>query len=110
MSNMQVSDAALGNRVNPYESVWRSLFWLGLGLFAVSILVYAADVFCAYKRWNMPIILTAPRPQITLLMFGVTAIAQSSAGPPPHLSFSRPSFLGLLKLCREPKNVPEYSF
>lgn len=76
---MQVSQAALGNGNDPYETVWRSLFWLGLGLFALTVLVYVAVALFLYKRWGLPVILQSPRPQIMLLMFGVPAIAQSSA-------------------------------
>ena len=77
---LQVSTAALGNGDDPYETVWRSLFWLGLGLIALTITVYGAVAFFLYKRWGLPVILQSPRPQIMLLMFGVPAIAQSSAG------------------------------
>ena len=77
---LQVSTAALGNGDNPYETVWRSFFWLGLGLIALTLLVFAAMAFFLYKRWSLPVILQYPRPQIMLLMFGVPAIAQSSAG------------------------------
>lgn len=77
---LQVSTAALGNGNDPYETVWRSLFWLAVALVAVTVLVTAAVAFFLYKRWQLPIILQSPRPQIMLLMFGVPAIAQSSAG------------------------------
>lgn len=89
---LQVQSVALGDGDNPYETLWRAMFWLGLGLVIVTLAVWILVVFLVYMRWEVPAILQTPRPQFMLLLFGVPAIAQACAckalspspASPPH--------------------------
>lgn len=74
-----MTSLALGDQENPYETLWRAMFWLGFGLVALTLVVWAAVAFIVYMRWEVPVILQEPRPQFMLLLFGVPAIAQACA-------------------------------
>lgn len=80
---MQVVNKALGNGDNPFETLWRAMFWLAVLVVGVTIVTWALAAFFAWRRWPVPIILQEPRPQFLVLLFGVPAIAQACASEAP---------------------------
>ena len=78
--SLQVTDAALGDSSDPYDTLWRAIFWTGIGLIAVTVIAVGLSFIFAYKDWTVPIILHSPRPQFILLITAVPSVAQACAG------------------------------
>ena len=76
----QVTNAALGQNTDPYNTLWRAIFWTFIGVVAVTIGAVAATTFFIYIERPVPIILQSPRPQIVMLLVAVPSVAQACAG------------------------------
>lgn len=102
----QVTSAALGNNNDPYDTLWRAIFWTFIGVVAVTVGAIALATFFIYIDRPVPIILQHPRPQIMMLLVAVPSVAQACAGRFP---FRRTSdllqFLTiLLQACTSPSS------
>ncbi|KAK9809018.1 hypothetical protein WJX72_007977 [[Myrmecia] bisecta] len=70
---------ALGQGNSLYTSLYRALFWLGVGLVGITLLQAACISLLMYLRKKRPNILHFPRPQLFVLLVAAPAIAQGAA-------------------------------
>ena len=85
---LQVVSTATGSG-NPFEQLYRALFWLGMLLALVTALQLAALAFFMYKRARRPPLVAFPRPQLFVVMLGIPALIAAAAGealPSPCLA------------------------
>ena len=67
---------------NPYEELYRALFWAGMLLALVTALQLAALSFFMWKRSRRPPLVAFPRPQLFVVMLGMPALIAAAAGAP----------------------------
>lgn len=77
---LQVTDAALGQTEDPYDTLWRAIFWTAIGLVAVTAIVIGLSTLFIFLNWSVPVILQSPRPQLMMLIIAVPSVAQACAG------------------------------
>ena len=70
---------ALGDESHPWERFFRTLFWLGIVMGAVSVLQYLLLLLFAHRRWGPPTMAVFPRPQLFIVLLGLPALIQAAA-------------------------------
>ena len=78
---VQVVSTATGSG-NPFEQLYRSLFWVAMLLALVTALQLAALAFFMYQRARRPPLVAFPRPQLFVVMLGIPALIAAAAGKP----------------------------
>ena len=74
----QVVGNAVG-RGNPFEQLYRVLFWIAILLAAITLVQLVAVGLYMYARAKRPALLCFPRPQLFVSMLGIPALIQASA-------------------------------
>ena len=75
----QIKNGALGDEGHMWERFFRSLFWFGVIMAAVSMLQWLLLLLFAQRRWRAPIMAVFPRPQLFVVLMGLPALIQAAA-------------------------------